>query len=64
MDYLNKDKVEIIEVEGKGTKIIVNGIEIKNVLGYSIIDNKGFDKSVKEVTIKIWSPEIEYKKGR
>lgn len=45
-------------------KLIINGVEIKNVTGYSLIDNKGIDKWGKEITIKIWSPEIEYKKGR
>lgn len=64
MNCLDRDKVEIIEVEGKGSKIIVNGIEIKNVSGYSLVDNKTFDKWGKEITIKIWGPEIEYKKGR
>lgn len=43
MNCFDRDKVEIIEVEGKGSKIIVTRIEI---------------------TIKIWGPEIEYKKGR
>ncbi|MBS5885161.1 hypothetical protein [Clostridium sp.] len=61
---MEKDKVEIIENEGKGQQIIVNGVEIKNVIGYSLVDNKGIDKWGKEITIKIWHPEIEYKKGR
>lgn len=61
---MEKDKVEIIENEGKGQQIIVNGVEIKNVIGYSLVDNKGIDKWGKEITIKIWTPEIEYKKGR
>lgn len=33
MNCLDRDKVEIIEVEGKGSKIIVTGIEIKMFLG-------------------------------
>lgn len=61
---MEKDKVEIIENEGKGQQIIVNGVEIKNVIGYSLVDNKGIDKWGKEITIKIGHPEIEYKKGR
>ena len=64
MNYLKRDKVEIVEVEGQGNKLIINGIEIKNVTAYSVVDVKGIDKLKKEVTIKIWAPEIEYKKGR
>lgn len=64
MGHLEVDKVEIIEVEGKGKKLIINGVEIKNVTGYSLIDVNGSDKWKKEVTVKIWAPEIEYKKGR
>ena len=64
MNYLKRDKVEIVEVEGKGIKLIINGVEVKNVTEYSLVDVKGIDKWRKEVTVKIWAPEIEYKKGR
>ncbi len=64
MNYLDRDKVEIVEVEKQGNKLIINGVEIKNVTEYSVVDVKDIDKWKKEVTIKIWAPEIEYKKGR
>lgn len=64
MNHLTRDKVEIIESEDKGQKILVNGVEIKNISGYSLVDNKGIGKWGKELTIKIYSPEIEYKKER
>lgn len=61
---MDRDKVEIIENKDKEQKVVVNGVEIKNVLGYSLIDDKGIVKWDKEITIKIWNPEVEYKKGR
>ncbi|MFR1708929.1 MAG: hypothetical protein ACLSV2_08520 [Clostridium sp.] len=61
---MEADEVEIIENEEKGMKLFVNGAEIKNVTEFSLVDVRGIDKWGKEVTIKIWAPEIEYKKGR
>lgn len=58
------DEVEIIESEGKDMKLFANGTEIKNVTEFSLVDVRGIDKWGKEITIKIWAPEIEYKKGR
>ena len=45
-------------------KLIINGVEVKGVIEYSLVDVKGIDKWGKEVTVKIWAPEVEYKKGR
>lgn len=60
---MEKDKIEIIEGKFGGT-LVVNGVQIKNCLGYSLVDNKTVDNNQKYIQIKIFSPEIEYKKGR
>lgn len=64
MIVLEKDKVEIIEHQSGGSALIINGVEVKRCLGYSLIDNKTIDKNQKYIVVKIGSPEIEYKKGR
>nr|DAE45608.1 MAG TPA: hypothetical protein [Caudoviricetes sp.] len=61
---MEKDKIEIIENEFGGSTLIINGAQIKKCLGYSLVDNKTIDNDQKYIQVKIFSPEIEYKKGR
>lgn len=63
MIVLEKDKVEIIENQSGGSTLIINGVEVKRCLGYSLTDNKTIDNNQKYILVKIFQPEIEYKKG-